>query len=152
MVGLKGVEYMDSLQDKKRLKEQGDSITFIEELDRIYLQTPDTLEVRLFSVLVLHSTVPAKQSAACHHDEVICFSESMVQMTHPSLHMQVVDEGKNRAVQIEKEGFPDAVVWNPWIKKAVGMADFGDEEYKVGGLDQHSLLSHNIFTHPTLAR
>ena len=44
--------------------------------------------------------------------------------------LQVVDEGKGRAVQVEKEGFPDAVVWNPWIKKAAGMADFGDEEYK----------------------
>ncbi|CAK0757099.1 hypothetical protein CVIRNUC_002512 [Coccomyxa viridis] len=86
VVGLKGVEYMDSLQDKKRLTEQGDSITFSEELDRIYLSTPDTLEV--------------------------------------------VDEGKKRAIQIEKEGFPDAVVWNPWIKKAAGMADFGDDEYK----------------------
>ena len=45
--------------------------------------------------------------------------------------LQVVDEGKNRAIQVEKEGFPDAVVWNPWIKKAAGMSDFGDEEYKV---------------------
>jgi len=45
--------------------------------------------------------------------------------------LQVVDEGKKRAIQVEKEGFPDAVVWNPWIKKAAGMADFGDEEYKV---------------------
>ena len=43
----------------------------------------------------------------------------------------MVDEGKERAIQIEKEGFPDAVVWNPWIKKAAGMADFGDDEYKV---------------------
>lgn len=46
MVGLKGVEYMDSLQDKKRLTESGDSIAFTDELDRIYLQTPDVLEVR----------------------------------------------------------------------------------------------------------
>ena len=45
--------------------------------------------------------------------------------------LQVVDEGKKRAIQIEKEGFPDAVVWNPWIEKAAGMADFGDDEYKV---------------------
>ena len=51
MVGLKGVEYMDSLQDKKRLKEDSDSITFTDELDRIYLQTPDVLEVRTAPVL-----------------------------------------------------------------------------------------------------
>ena len=51
MVGLKGVEYMDSLQDKKRLKEGSDSITFTDELDRIYLQTPDVLEVSAAPVL-----------------------------------------------------------------------------------------------------
>jgi len=45
VVGLKGVEYMDSLQDKKRLRESGESISFTDELDRIYLQTPDVLEV-----------------------------------------------------------------------------------------------------------
>ena len=32
---------------------------------------------------------------------------------------------------IDKEGFPDAVVWNPWTDKAKGMSDFGDDEYKV---------------------
>lgn len=32
---------------------------------------------------------------------------------------------------ITKPGFPDAVVWNPWIDKSRAMADFGDDEYKV---------------------
>jgi len=32
-------------------------------------------------------------------------------------------------VIIEKGGFNDLVVWNPWIAKAKAMADFGDEEY-----------------------
>lgn len=31
---------------------------------------------------------------------------------------------------ITKPGFPDAVVWNPWVDKSRAMADFGDEEYK----------------------
>ncbi len=42
-----------------------------------------------------------------------------------------MDEGKQRAIVINKSGFPDAVVWNPWIDKAASMADFGDDEYKV---------------------
>lgn len=33
--------------------------------------------------------------------------------------------------EVHKAGFPDAVVWNPWVAKAQAMADFGDEEYKV---------------------
>jgi hypothetical protein len=46
--------------------------------------------------------------------------------------LQIVDEALGQAITLEKIGFPDAVVWNPWIDKAKSMADFGDEEYKVG--------------------
>ncbi|PWA54107.1 hypothetical protein CTI12_AA326890 [Artemisia annua] len=42
----------------------------------------------------------------------------------------VLDHEKKRTFVIRKEGLPDAVVWNPWDKKAKTMADFGDEEYK----------------------
>ncbi|KAF5839237.1 galactose mutarotase-like protein [Dunaliella salina] len=44
--------------------------------------------------------------------------------------IKLVDEAGKRQLSIEKNGFPDAVLWNPWIAKAKGMADFGDEEYK----------------------
>jgi glucose-6-phosphate 1-epimerase len=43
--------------------------------------------------------------------------------------LSVVDEGTGRTVQQQKIGFPDAVVWNPWIEKAKKMQDFGDDEY-----------------------
>lgn len=33
-------------------------------------------------------------------------------------------------VVIEKAGFGDVVVWNPWIEKAKAMSDFGDNDYK----------------------
>ena len=45
--------------------------------------------------------------------------------------LQLRDEGAGRVFTVRKAGFPDAVVWNPWIAKAAGMADFGDDEYKV---------------------
>ena len=44
---------------------------------------------------------------------------------------QIEDSGTGQQIKIEKRGFPDAVLWNPWIAKSKGMADFGDEEYKV---------------------
>lgn len=47
------------------------------------------------------------------------------------LAMQIEDSGNNRQIKIEKRGFPDAVLWNPWTAKSKGMSDFGDEEYKV---------------------
>jgi hypothetical protein len=44
---------------------------------------------------------------------------------------------------ITKPGFPDAVVWNPWVDKSCAMADFGDEEYKVR-LEGQRLLLHAV--------
>lgn len=63
-----------------------------------------------------------------------------------SVPLQVVDEGKKRAVTVEKEGFPDAVVWNPWIEKAAGMADFGDEEYKVSSQSGHQHMRMQVMS------
>lgn len=43
---------------------------------------------------------------------------------------QIVDGSSRGVIEVERENLPDAVVWNPWIDKAAGMADFGDEEYQ----------------------
>lgn len=37
--------------------------------------------------------------------------------------IQIVDKGKV-LLTLERDNLPDAVVWNPWIKKSEGMADF----------------------------
>lgn len=42
----------------------------------------------------------------------------------------ILDHEKKRTFVIRKDGLPDAVVWNPWDKRAKAMVDFGDEEYK----------------------
>jgi D-hexose-6-phosphate mutarotase len=44
--------------------------------------------------------------------------------------LTLVDGAGGRTVTITKTGFPDAVVWNPWVTKAARMKDFGDEEYR----------------------
>lgn len=66
--------------------------------------------------------------------------------------------GNNHVVTIEKSAFlngesvseaqpSDAVVWNPWIEKAKGMSDFGDEEYvsmvcvEPGRVSEHQKLA-----------
>lgn len=45
--------------------------------------------------------------------------------------LEIKEHGIGRTIKVAKHGFPDAVVWNPWIDKSKGMSDFGDEEYKV---------------------
>lgn len=42
----------------------------------------------------------------------------------------ILDHERKRTFVLRKDGLPDAVVWNPWDKKAKAMADFGDDEYK----------------------
>ncbi|RDX60224.1 hypothetical protein CR513_61649, partial [Mucuna pruriens] len=42
----------------------------------------------------------------------------------------IIDHEKKRTFVLRKDGLPDAVVWNPWDKKAKSMVDFGDDEYK----------------------
>ncbi|KAJ6435468.1 hypothetical protein OIU84_000620 [Salix udensis] len=41
----------------------------------------------------------------------------------------ILDHEKKRTFVLRKDGLPDAVVWNPWDKKAKTMTDFGDDEY-----------------------
>ncbi|XP_022723580.1 putative glucose-6-phosphate 1-epimerase isoform X2 [Durio zibethinus] len=42
----------------------------------------------------------------------------------------ILDHERKRTFVLRKDGLPDAVVWNPWDKKAKAMADLGDDEYK----------------------
>lgn len=44
--------------------------------------------------------------------------------------IKVEDPAAKRAFIIRKHNFPDAVVWNPHVKKAQGMKDFSDEEWR----------------------
>ncbi len=41
----------------------------------------------------------------------------------------IKDSGMKRNIRVAKSGSRTTVVWNPWIDKARGLNDFGDEEY-----------------------
>ncbi|KAJ9510409.1 hypothetical protein QJQ45_015881 [Haematococcus lacustris] len=85
--GLSQGRYLDNLASLQQSTQEEEELGFSGEVDRVYLSTPNTI--------------------------------------------QVIDPSGKRIVTVSKEGFPDAIVWNPWIAKAASMADFGDEEYKV---------------------
>ncbi|KAL6763289.1 galactose mutarotase-like protein [Haematococcus lacustris] len=74
----------------------------------------------------------ASLQQSTQEEEELGFSGEVdrVYLSTPST-IQVIDPSGKRIVTVSKEGFPDAIVWNPWIAKAASMADFGDEEYKV---------------------
>ncbi|GMH13622.1 hypothetical protein Nepgr_015463 [Nepenthes gracilis] len=58
--------------------------------------------------------------------------ESEVDKTYLSTpsKIAILDHERKRTFVLRKDRLPDAVVWNPWDKKAKAMADFGDDEYK----------------------
>eukprot|EP00245_Coleochaete_scutata_P002453 TRINITY_DN1321_c0_g1_i1.p1 TRINITY_DN1321_c0_g1~~TRINITY_DN1321_c0_g1_i1.p1 ORF type:complete len:287 (-),score=65.54 TRINITY_DN1321_c0_g1_i1:556-1416(-) len=43
--GLETLDYLDNLKDKQRFTEQGDSVTFDQEVDRIYLSSPPKIAI-----------------------------------------------------------------------------------------------------------
>jgi D-hexose-6-phosphate mutarotase len=46
VVGLQGVDYLDSLDGRRRKREMSDAIQFTGEVDRVYLDTPHAVEIR----------------------------------------------------------------------------------------------------------
>lgn len=46
VTGLQGVEYLDSVEGRLRKQEMADAIRFTGEVDRVYLHTPHTTEIR----------------------------------------------------------------------------------------------------------
>jgi D-hexose-6-phosphate mutarotase len=44
--------------------------------------------------------------------------------------VEIVDQGLNRKIRIEKQASLSTIVWNPWIAKAQQMPDFGNEEFE----------------------
>ncbi|KOM27125.1 hypothetical protein LR48_Vigan401s003500 [Vigna angularis] len=84
--GLETQYYLDNLLQKQQFTEQGASLTFESEVDRIYTDCNNVVAVR--------------------------------------------DHYKKRTVVIRKDGLPDIVVWNPWVKRSKSIADLGDKEYQ----------------------
>jgi D-hexose-6-phosphate mutarotase len=67
----------------------------------------------------------------CKNDKVCTRALYMDACWYAGKSVRVVDPEWKRQIVIEKAGFSDVVVWNPWDAKAKAFSDFGDEEYRV---------------------
>lgn len=43
--------------------------------------------------------------------------------------LRITDEADRRTIVVEKRGFADAVVWNPWAQKAAEVDDLGEDQF-----------------------
>jgi len=115
-----------------------------------YLSVSDISEVRVegletldyFDNLLQKERFTEQADAITFDDEV-----DRVYLSTPTK-IAVIDHEKKRTFELRKEGLPDAVVWNPWDKKAKAIPDFGDEEYKQMVCIEAAAIEHPIMLRP----
>ncbi|EYU37315.1 hypothetical protein ABFS82_10G138500 [Erythranthe guttata] len=97
-----------------------------------YFSVSDISEVRVEGLETLDylDNLQNKQRFTEQGDAITFESEvDRIYLSTPTK-IAILDHEKKRTFVIRKDGLPDAVVWNPWDKKAKAIADLGDEEYK----------------------
>ncbi|KAH9303632.1 hypothetical protein KI387_008036, partial [Taxus chinensis] len=97
-----------------------------------YFSVSDISEVRVEGVETLDylDNLRNKQRFTEQGDAITFESEvDKIYLSTPTK-IAILDHEKKRTFVLKKDGLPDAVVWNPWEKKAKSMVDFGDEDYK----------------------
>ncbi|KAK1578701.1 hypothetical protein Q3G72_032496 [Acer saccharum] len=97
-----------------------------------YLAVSDISEVRVEGLETLDylDNMKDKERFTEQGDAITFESEvDKVYLSTPTK-IAILDHERKRTFVLRKDGLPDAVVWNPWDKKAKAMPDFGDDEYK----------------------
>ncbi|KAJ8549893.1 hypothetical protein K7X08_033600 [Anisodus acutangulus] len=99
---------------------------------RNYLSVSDISEVRVEGLETLDYFENLRQGERyTEQADAITFDSEIdrVYLSTPTK-IAIIDHEKKRTYVLQKEGMADAVVWNPWDKKAKSLPDLGDEDYK----------------------
>ncbi|CAN6677745.1 unnamed protein product [Malus baccata var. baccata] len=97
-----------------------------------YFSVSDISEVRVEGLETLDYLDNMQNRKRCtEQGDAITFESEVdkIYLSTPTK-IAILDHEKKRTFVIRKDGLPDAVVWNPWDKKAKALTDFGDDEYK----------------------
>ncbi|XP_008781828.1 putative glucose-6-phosphate 1-epimerase [Phoenix dactylifera] len=97
-----------------------------------YFSVSDISEVRVEGLETLDYLDNLKEKQRFTEQGDALTFESEVEKIYLSTPMKIaiLDHEKKSTFVLLKDGLPDAVVWNPWDKKAKALADFGYDEYK----------------------
>ncbi|XP_028793142.1 putative glucose-6-phosphate 1-epimerase isoform X1 [Neltuma alba] len=97
-----------------------------------YLSVSDISEVRIEGLETLdYLDNLVNRSRFTEQADAITFDGEVerVYLRTPSK-IAIIDHEKKRTYEMKKSGMADAVVWNPWERKAKAMYDMGDEDYQ----------------------
>ncbi|KAI4350631.1 hypothetical protein L6164_005070 [Bauhinia variegata] len=97
-----------------------------------YLSVSDISEVRVEGLETLdYFDNLMNRTRFTEQADAITFDGEMNRIyLHTPTKIAIIDHEKKRTFVLRKNGMPDAVVWNPWDKKAKALSDLGDEDYK----------------------
>ncbi|KAI5600591.1 hypothetical protein POPTR_001G037700v4 [Populus trichocarpa] len=97
-----------------------------------YFHVTDISEVRVEGLETLDylDNLKNRERFTEQGDAIVFESEvDKVYLSTPTK-IAILDHERKRTFELRKDGLPDAVVWNPWDKKAKTIPDLGDDEYK----------------------
>ncbi|WCJ21158.1 Galactose mutarotase-like superfamily protein [Euphorbia peplus] len=97
-----------------------------------YLSVSDISEVRVegLETLDYFDNLISRERFTEQADAITFDAEiNRVYLSTPTK-IAIIDHEKKRTFVLRKNGMSDAVVWNPWDKKARAIQDLGDEDYK----------------------
>lgn len=97
-----------------------------------YLSVSDISEVRIEGLETLDyvDNLINRRRFTEQADAITFDGETDRVYLHSPNKIAIIDHEKKRTFVLEKNAMPDAVVWNPWQKKAKALQDLGDEDYK----------------------
>lgn len=95
-----------------------------------YFRVADVREAAVLGLrgISFHDKELDRDRAQDEDELTVCAPLDRVYRNAPDL-LRIRDGAGGRVLVIEKEGFADAVVWNPWIGGAAKLDDMEDDEY-----------------------
>ncbi|KAJ5631400.1 uncharacterized protein N7484_011500 [Penicillium longicatenatum] len=125
-----------SLQTQLQVRNEGTQNFEFQVLMHTYLNIADISAIRVKN-LESKTYIDKTRNASSHTETSSALAitgetDRVYQNLDPSVPIIVASAADDQPLfSITREAFTDVVVWNPWIEKAKGMADFGpDEAYK----------------------
>ncbi|KAI1302086.1 hypothetical protein EDD11_005757 [Mortierella claussenii] len=123
----------DTIETHLKIHNVGDQAFDFNTLLHTYFLIPDASKVRVVGLSGVDYTDKVLQKTSHQEGEITIHGEvDSVYANVKSADIEIHSGGqepKERGINVHRNGLSDIVVWNPWVEKAAGMADFGDEEY-----------------------
>ncbi|KAF9438501.1 hypothetical protein BGZ76_007484 [Entomortierella beljakovae] len=120
---------VDKIETQLKVHNIGDKAFDFNTLLHTYFSIPDESKVRVIGLSGVDYTDKVLQKPSLQEGEISIQSEVdrvYANVQSGDLHIKYGSEG---GINLHRNGLGDVVVWNPWVEKAAGMADFGDDEY-----------------------